>query len=222
MLLYILYILILILIFLFSYWMKELIYNNNYNIIIYWNFILGFILFLITELIIFISVFWSWFHMSLIPNITYGGVWPLYEFPTINWFGLALYNTLILYVSSCFISYWEISIKTKINKHNNLNFLYWVILLGLHFLLVQFIEYSRLPITINDSINSVLFFSITGLHLIHVIIGLIFLIIAFLRQYYSLNYTYYQNINIQTKITCFYWHFVDIMWILVFLIVYII
>ena len=41
---------------------------------------------------------------------------------------------------------------------------------------MQFIEYSRIPITIIDSINSVLFFSITGLHLLHVIISLIFLL----------------------------------------------
>ncbi len=160
--------------------------------------------------------------MSLIPISNYGGIWPLYNFPTIHWYGLALYNTFILFISSCFINYWEVSVKTKIKKNNNLYFLIWVILLGLHFLLVQFIEYSRLPITFTDSINSVLFFSITGLHLIHVIIGLVFLILAFIRQKYSLNYTYYRNSDIQMKITCFYWHFVDIMWILVFLIVYMI
>ena len=100
------------------------------------------------------------------------------------------------------------SIKTKIK---NLNFLLWVIFLGLHFLLTQFIEYSRLSISFNDSINSVLFFSITGLHLLHVVIGLLFLIIAFFKYYYSTNYTYFCNYNIIIKITCFYWHFVDIM-----------
>ena len=160
--------------------------------------------------------------MSLIPITNYEGVWPLYEFPLMHWYGLALYNTLILFISSCFINYWEVSIKTKIKKHDNIYFLSWVILLGLHFLLVQFIEYSRLSITFTDSINSVLFYCITGLHLLHVIIGLVFLICSFIRQYYTLNRTYYQNINIQMKITCFYWHFVDIMWILVFLIVYVI
>lgn len=219
---YFLVTIITILIFIIYKWLSLLWENNNSSPIIYKNYILGFLLFLVTELMIFISVFWSWFHMSLIPCAPFGAIWPFYGFPHIHWSGIALYNTSILFISSCFINYWEVSIKTKITKYHNLPFLLWTILLGIHFLLIQCIEYSRLGITINDSIISVLFYSITGLHLIHVIIGLIFLIISFLRQKFSLPKNKYVSFHTQFKVTCFYWHFVDIMWILVFLVVYVI
>ena len=78
--------------------------------------------------------------MNLIPLSNYGNIWSLINFSEVNWFGLAFYNILILFISSCFINYWKVSIKTKIKNYNNLYFILKILIflqitIGLVFIL---------------------------------------------------------------------------------------
>lgn len=52
---------------------------------------------------------------------------------------------------------------------------------GLHFLLIQILEFTRLPFSFTDSIYGNLFYSITGLHFLHILVGLSLLFIVLYR-----------------------------------------
>lgn len=149
-----------------------------------WNFSRGeinvittaFNLFLITEILVFLLLFWAWFHASVTPTIWIGNTWPTTGIVAPKWWGIGLYNTTILFISSCFITWCELSLKLRNSSVEIFTSLFWGICASLHFLICQYIEFSRLPFNYKDSIYGTLFYSITGLHLIHVVIGTILLI----------------------------------------------
>ena len=154
-----------------------------------WNFSKGevnvittaFNLFLITEILVFLLLFWAWFHASITPAIWVGNVWPTTGIIAPKWWGIGLYNTIILFISSCFITWCELSLKLRNDRVEALTALCWGILASCHFLVCQYLEFSRLPFFYKDSIYGVLFYSITGLHLVHVLIGTVLLIITLIR-----------------------------------------
>ena len=154
-----------------------------------WNFSSGevrvltmaFNLFLVTEILVFLLLFWAWFHASITPTIWIGNVWPTNGIVAPKWWGIGLYNTIVLFVSSCFITWCELSLKLRNSRVESLSALVWGICASAHFLACQFIEFSRLPFFYKDSIYGVLFYSITGLHLIHVLIGTILLLLTLVR-----------------------------------------
>ena len=87
-----------------------------------------------------------------------------------------VYITIILFTSSCYITWAELSLKLRLNRVETITALSLGIYASVHFLMCQFIEFSRLPFNYNDSIYSTMFYSITGLHLLHVVIGTILLL----------------------------------------------
>ena len=100
----------------------------------------------------------------------------------------------------------------------------WVIftiILGIIFLIGQGAEYSRLysaNITISQNLFGSTFFTLTGFHGLHVLIGLIVLTIVS-RLIYKGNYKKIEAQAFQNA--TMYWHFVDAVWIAVFSVVYI-
>ena len=92
------------------------------------------------------------------------------------------------------------------------------ILLGLAFLLTQMVEYSHVGFNTGDGAFASVFFGLTGLHGAHVFVGLSLLTIAAVRSFrghYSPDH--YHGVEIPG----IYWHFVDVMWIIVFSAVYV-
>lgn len=117
--------------------------------------------------------------------------------------------------------------KTWTFEHltNQLITTFWITLwllmtisLGLIFTYIQSFEYIYLlPFNINDSVFGSCFYLLTGFHGLHVIIGTIGLIICLIRH---LQNHFTQNIHIGFECASWYWHFVDAVWLFVFIGIY--
>lgn len=94
---------------------------------------------------------------------------------------------------------------------------YFTIVLALIFTLFQGFEYSDANFSISDSVFGSSFYASTGLHGFHVIIGTIFIIVSFFRIIFY-NVTKQSHVGLETGIL--YWHFVDVVWLFLFIAVY--
>lgn len=209
--------------FIVSFWIKDIIiesqYLGAYTLQNNKELRSGFVFFLISEIMFFFSLFWAFFHFSLVPSVWIGCVWPPYGIETIPAFGLPFLNTIILVSSGFTLTYVQkviIENKKDARRNANLGFLITLFLAGL-FLFVQYYEFTHAPFSINDSVYGSIFFFITGFHGIHVIIGTIFILVVFLRFYD--NHFYVEN-TLALDCAAWYWHFVDVVWLFVFFVVY--
>jgi cytochrome c oxidase subunit 3 len=91
------------------------------------------------------------------------------------------------------------------------------IILGLIFTGVQIYEYSHAPFSIKDGIYGSNFYMLTGFHGAHVIIGTIFLGVCYIRARNN-HFTQAQHVGFETA--AWYWHFVDVVWLFLFVFVY--
>ena len=153
----------------------------NYSNLVIKDFLLGFCLFLMTEILIFIALFWSWVYSAINPSIWVGGVWPPIGIQAPNPLALRLYSTLVLFTSRCSLVWFELALQVRSRFSEIFLSLVLTIGAGLHFLSIQILEFTRLPFSFTDSIYGNLFFSITGLHFLHIIIGLMLLTIVTYR-----------------------------------------
>ncbi|MBU2892024.1 cytochrome c oxidase subunit 3 [Colwellia sp. D2M02] len=155
--------------------------------------------------------------------------WPLLKTPggtettAMGWYGLPLINTVILLTSSI-TAHFAHSALMKDNRRQLKVWLGITILLGIAFIFFQIQEYAhgyseemRLYLTSGVYGNS--FYLLTGFHGMHVTLGCIMLIIMWFRvlkgHFTPKNHFAFQAAN-------WYWHFVDVVWIMLFIFVYII
>lgn len=125
-------------------------------------------------------------------------------------------NTALLFFSGLTIT----SAQYLINNNNKKEAIIYVIItliLALIFIILQYIEYKLSPFTINDSIYGSSFFLLTGFHGLHVIIGFLFILFALLRL---INLHYSSIHSLHFSFSALYYHFVDIIWIFLFLSLY--
>ena len=174
---------------------------------------IGFLLFIISEFMLFFSFFWTFFHNSLAPAIDLGNLWPPLGINTINYRSLPLLGTCTLLSSGFILTLSHESIIFG-NKIKTLRHLLLTIILGTIFILLQITEYNYAEYNISDSIYGSIFYITTGLHGLHVFIGVLFLLFAFFRIYKD-NFTSEHLLGYEFAI--YYWHFVDIIWLFVFL-----
>jgi cytochrome c oxidase subunit 3 len=170
-------------------------------------------LFIASEIMLFGSFFTVYFFDRVVNNGV-NGVWPPdgYERPVY----VAGINTLIL-VSSSFTMHWA---DTSIKKGNRKGLCAGMVLtfmLGLTFLVTQLIEYSRIGFNTSDTSFAATFFGLTGLHGAHVFVGLTILGVMTVRAFRG-HFTPEHHHGIE--IGGIYWHFVDVMWIVVYVTVY--
>ena len=130
----------------------------------------------------------------------------------INPYGLPLLNTLLLLTSACFATIFH---ELYIDYHFD-NSLILCFIFGFIFLCVQIGEFTSAPFTINYTNFGSCFFFSTGFHGFHVIVGLffmsIFLVYFYVYNHYILNYL---------NVSLLYWHFVDVIWLFLFIFVYV-
>jgi len=93
----------------------------------------------------------------------------------------------------------------------------FTVIFGALFLFLQFNEYSFGEVTIADSVYGSVFYMTTGLHALHVIVGVLFLFISYLRIFYD-HFSTEHHVGFEFAI--YYWHLVDVVWLLVFVIFY--
>ena len=125
--------------------------------------ILGFILFIISEVFAFFSVFWAYFHSSLSPAVEIGQIWPPIGITALDAFAIPLLNTFILLSSGAFIT-WSHYALIQGKRQNAIIGLFITVILAIVFTMLQYYEYSTAGFTIADSVFGTVFYAATGLH----------------------------------------------------------
>jgi len=128
-------------------------------------------------------------------------------------------NTIIL-VSSSFTMHWALQSIKRNNRAGLIAGLAITFGLGLTFLLIQAREYTRIGFSPHDLAFGTTFFGLTGLHGCHVFLGLTLLGIALVRSLRG-HYGPSAHDHLGVEIPGIYWHFVDVMWIVVYTTVYV-
>jgi cytochrome c oxidase subunit 3 len=175
--------------------------------------LLGMLLFIMSEIMIFGAFFTAYFFIRVVADP--GGWFPIkdHDLPKL----VAGFNTAIL-VSSSFTLHWA---ETALKNDNRRGFkagMFTTFMLGLTFLFIQVNEYIHIGFAPHDFAQGSVFYGLTGLHGAHVCIGLILLAIVNVRAFRG-HFSAHEHRGVQ--VPGIYWHFVDIMWIVVFLSVYI-
>jgi cytochrome c oxidase subunit 3 len=179
----------------------------------------GMILFIASEVMFFLAWFWAFFDSALFPSVaeTIGGVWPPKGMHVLNPFGWPLFNTMVLLCSGTTVTWAHHSLITN-DRKGLIQGLWCTVLLGLLFTSVQAYEYSTAPFSFSDNIYTSTFFMATGFHGFHVIVGTIFLIVCLIRSYKG-DFTPRQHFGFEAA--AWYWHFVDVVWLFLFLCIYV-
>jgi len=177
---------------------------------------LGFLLFILSEVALFFRLFWAYFHSSLSPAIELGSSWPPCGIVPITPLYLPLVNTFVLLTSSATLTCAHLQLIAWDLRSCVLSFTL-TLCLGTYFLILQGIEYFNSTFTLADSVFGSCFFLLTGFHGFHVLLGTIFLIVMFFRLL-ALHFTSTRHLGFVFSI--WYWHFVDVVWLFVYLIVY--
>jgi len=177
---------------------------------------LGILFFITSEVIFFFSFFWRFFHSRLSVTDNLGRTWPPIGIFGFDPFDICLLNTAILLSSGVSLT-WSHHRLIHGNFSDSINGLLITILLGLYFTGIQLIEYIEAMFCISDSVYGTVFYVATGFHGLHVIIGTIFLIVCFIRIK-NMNFSIKHHIGFESSI--WYWHFVDIVWLFLYRVVY--
>ena len=174
--------------------------------------VLGMLLFIGSEIMLFGSFFTAYFFARVVANPPQ---WPPppYHLPIF----VAGVNTAIL-VSSSFTVHWALQSIKRGNRSGLLAGLVLTLALGLTFLLTQMREYSRIGFAPHNGAFGSTFFGLTGLHGAHVFIGLLLLTFMTIRSFRG-HFTAAHHHGVE--LGGIYWHFVDVMWIVVYTTVYI-
>nr|YP_010730262.1 cytochrome c oxidase subunit III [Ceromasia rubrifrons]WEG23077.1 cytochrome c oxidase subunit III [Ceromasia rubrifrons] len=176
----------------------------------------GMILFILSEILFFFSFFWAFFHSSLSPSVELGALWPPMKIMPFNPFQIPLLNTVILLTSGVTVTWAHHSLMES-NHSQTTQSLFFTVILGIYFTILQAYEYIEAPFTMADSIYGSTFFMATGFHGIHVLIGTMFLMICLMRH---LNNHFSKNHHFGFEAAAWYWHFVDVVWLFLYITIY--
>ncbi|BBI62243.1 hypothetical protein HSBAA_35490 [Vreelandella sulfidaeris] len=156
--------------------------------------------------------------------------WPLMNPPDASVVGprevfspwqLPLVNTLILITSSITLTVAHEALKVGYRKTCR-NWLTGTVLLGCCFIIIQGIEYyeayAHYGITLEAGIFGATFFILTGFHGVHVIIGTLILATMLVR---IIKGHFADENHFGFEASCWYWHFVDVVWVGLFIFVYV-
>ena len=135
--------------------------------------------------------------------------WPPEGLPSLL---LPSINTAILVASSVFVWASEYCLARK-RKRKSMAAMLLAIVLGALFVGIQLVEWSRKTYGMTSDLYGSLYFTITGFHMLHVVIGLV--ILSLLLVWISFRY-FDEERHAAITIGGIYWHFVDIVWLFVF------
>lgn len=158
---------------------------------------------------------------------TFEAIWPLVKTPdgtttqAMGWGGLPLINTILLLTSSITLHFAHVSLE-KSKRNAIAIWLGLTIILGIAFLVLQVEEYAHayqeMGLTLASGIYGNTFFLLTGFHGMHVTLGTVFLIVLFMRV---LKGHFSPDKHFAFQAGSWYWHFVDVVWLCLFIFVYV-
>jgi len=236
-----------ILLFMLFCWFRDVIKESMqglYSKQLSHSFKLGMLWFIFSEVMFFVALFGVLFYLRNLSIPWLGGEgnnimthsvlwadfiprWPLTETPSgvqtqaMSWYGLPLINTAILVTSSITLHYAH---HALLKNHRKLltAFLTVTVLLGFTFLFFQAEEYihayQELALRFDSGVYGNTFYLLTGFHGMHVTLGVIMLTIMLFR---TMADHFTPNEHFAFAASAWYWHFVDVVWIILFITVYI-
>ena len=184
----------------------------------------GMALFIASEVMFFVAFFWAFFDASLFATEAIqfgrveanGGQWPPAHIETFDPFHLPLINTLILLLSGCTVT-WAHHALLEGNKKALVQGLALTVFLGVCFSGLQAFEYGHAAFGFTEGIYSSTFYMATGFHGFHVIVGTIFLAVCWYRASQD-HFTPGKHFGFEAA--AWYWHFVDVVWLFLFVSIY--
>lgn len=195
---------------------RESTFEGNHTYKVQLGLRYGVILFIVSEIMLFVSFLWAFFHSSLSPTFDLGCCWPPSGIRIVGFHEIPLLNTMLLLLSGITITWSHHAICIGLRKEFILS-LGVTVLLAFLFTLLQTWEYVVSSFNITDSVYGSIFFLLTGLHGVHIIAGSIFLIVCIIR---GLRYHFTTTHHFGFEAAAWYWHFVDVVWLFLFIVVY--
>jgi cytochrome c oxidase subunit III len=175
---------------------------------------LGILLFIVSEVMLFGAFFASYFFLRVVVD---PASWPPEPFVLPK--AVAGMNTAIL-ISSSFTIHFALESIRRGNRTGLKLGLVATWLLGATFLFIQINEYVHLGFSARDLSFGSIFYCLTGLHGAHVFVGLMLLSFATIRAFRG-HFGPAEKDHLGVEVPGIYWHFVDVMWIIVYVTVYI-
>ena len=201
-------------------WFRDVVaegtYLGNHTLAVQRGLNIGVGLFIVSEALFFLAIFWTFFHSALSPTVELGAMWPPAGIEAIDPFELPLLNTIILLSSGFTVTYGHHSLIQG-NRGGSLYSLFFTIVLAIVFTALQGVEYSVSSFTLSDGAFGSCFYFGTGFHGLHVIVGTLFLGTGLWR---ALAYHLTENHHLGFESGILYWHFVDIVWLFLYISVY--
>merc|ERR1712217_715811 len=206
----------------FHYWFRDLLRElfKKYEILLFVLFSVFFI-FVLSELLLFVSFFWASFHSLSSPTL---GSYPGEGFYLPDPCELTFSNTLLL--SNAAVSLGGAFVSLEISLQFIIIFSLSSFILAVSFISLQVKEFRIMGLSINDSVYSSLFFFLTGLHFFHLLVGLFLLSLFFWGcGFPAKTENYFVNLRVSEihlfyNLQLFYWHFLEILWLFIFLVFY--
>jgi cytochrome c oxidase subunit 3 len=173
--------------------------------------LLGMLLFIISEVMVFGAFFTAYFFIRVVG----GAEWPAEgtHLPV----AIAGVNTAIL-LSSSLTMHWTLECAKAGNRFGLQAGILTTFLLGATFLFIQINEYVHIGFSPQDSAQGTIFYGLTGLHGAHVFVGLTLLAMVTVRAFRG-HFTPAEHRGVE--VPGIYWHFVDVMWVIVYTTIYI-
>ena len=204
---------------LFVWWrdiIREATYEGHHTKAVQIGLRWGMILFIVSEVMFFVAFFWAFFHSSLAPTIELGAVWPPKGIQVLNPWDIPFVNTVILLTSGASVTWAHHAIVAGYRRNAILS-LVVTIFLAAFFTGLQALEYVEAPFTISDGVYGSTFFLATGFHGFHVFVGTVFLTVCLFRV---IEFHFTRNHHFGFEAAAWYWHFVDVVWLFLFIAIY--
>ncbi len=164
-------------------------------------------------------------HQFLWPN--YAEIWPTNGPENLgksdfhmSWWPLPFINTVILLTSGLTVTWAHHAIKAG-NRKQIINGLFWTVALGFFFVFLQVVEYKEAyheGMKLTSGIYGSTFFMLTGFHGMHVTLGAVMLTVMLFR---AMRGHFTPERHFAFEAAAWYWHFVDVVWLGLFIFVYI-
>jgi len=177
---------------------------------------MGMLLFITSEVMFFFAFFWAFFYSSVNPDLAIGGVWPPADIEVFDPWGVPLLNTLILLSSGATVTVCHNALVVG-DRTLSIRSMVMTIILAIAFTGFQLFEYIHASFDISDGIYGSCFYMATGFHGFHVFVGTCFLTVCLFR---IINYHFTRENHFGFEAAAWYWHFVDVVWLFLFVAVY--
>ncbi|MBE2191135.1 MAG: cytochrome c oxidase subunit 3 [Alphaproteobacteria bacterium] len=211
------------------FWWKDVIFETMtqqvHNKITEKGLRMGMALFIASEVMFFVAFFWAFFDVSVFADevIQYlrveytQGVWPPPSIHPVPPFDLPFLMTMILLLSGTTVTWAHHAILAG-HKKSATEALVITVLLGVVFLGLQVYEYMHAHFGFTQGSFASTFYMATGFHGFHVLVGTIFLGVCLVR---NMKGHFNPERHFGFEAAAWYWHFVDVVWLFLFIAVYI-